>query len=195
MNVMTNDEVREFVQKLSWATGIEIDPDGDLFYDSPDANCIGLSFPATPLRATYVARVISMVGASDEALFDGALLWIRLWNIGSPQLEKSGWRLIERMRFGFGELRPLGTANGHWFRTDEVADLAAFILPCLVYGWDAYIVPANAGCFAFISHDEFWCVATRDSEAHARVLEELKDLEPQVQQPLKLRFCRERSVE
>lgn len=194
MNVMTDHEVREFVQRHSWATGIRIDPDGDLFYDSPDANCIGLRFPATPLRATYVARVISMMGASDEALFDGALLWIRLWNIGSPQLEKTGWRLIERMRMGFGELRPLGTANGHWFRTDEVVDLAAFILPCLVYGWDAYVVPANAGCFAFISHDEFWCVATRDPEAHARVLEELKELEPQIQEPLKQRFCRRGSV-
>lgn len=190
MNVMTDDEVREFVQKHSWATKIRIDDSGDLFYDSHDANCIGLTFPATPLRATYIARVISMLGTSDEALFDGALLWIRLWNIGSPQLEKSGWRMIERMRMGFGELRQLGTANGHWFRTDEIADLAAFILPCLVYGWDAYVVPANAGCFAFISHDEFWCVVTRDQEAHTREWQELKELEPQIQEPLTQRFCR-----
>jgi hypothetical protein len=190
MNVMTDDEVREFVQKNSWATGIKIDANDDLFYDSPGADCIEMGFPETPLRATYVARLISMLGVQDEALFYGALLWIRLWNIGTPQLEKSGWRLIERMRMGFGELRPLGTALGHWFRHDELADLAAFVVPCLVYGWDAYVVPANAGCFSFISHDEFWCVATRDVETHARVWEEMKDLKPRICEAEKRRFCR-----
>ncbi len=190
MNAMTDDEVREFMQKNSWATGIKIDANDDLFYDSPDANCIEMSFPETPLRATYFARVISMLGAQDEALFNGALLWIRLWCIGSPQLEKSGWKLIERMRMGFGELRPLGTARGHWFRHDELVDLTAFIVPCLVYGWDAYVVPANAGCFSFICHDGFWCVATRDSETQARVWEEMKDLKPRICEAHRKRFFR-----
>src|SRR5437870_10408688 len=121
MNVMTDAQVREFEQKHSWATGIRIDEDGDLFYDSPDANCLVMSFPETPLRTSYFARLISMMGThGDEALFAGALLWIRFWNSGTPELEKSGWRLIERMRMGFGELRPLGVANGHWFRQDEI---------------------------------------------------------------------------
>jgi hypothetical protein len=191
MNVMTDDEVREFVERGSWSTGIRIDTDGDLFYDSPGANCIEIGFPETPMRTTYFARLISMLGTQSDEFFCGALLWIRLWDIGSPQLEKSGWRLIERMRMGFGELRPLGTANGHWFRHDEIADLAAFIVPCLVYGWDAYVVPANAGCFAFISHDEFWCVATRDTEVHAQAWEELKGLSPRIAQAQKQRFCRQ----
>ncbi len=190
MKAMTDDEVREFVRKNSRATGIKIDANDNLFYDSPDSNCIEMDFPETPRRATYVARVISMLGIQDEAFFYGALLWIRLWDIGSPQLEKSGWRLIERMRMSFGELRPTETARGHWFRHDELVDLAAFIVPCLVYGWDAYVVPANAGCFAFICHDEFWCVATRDTETHTRVLEEMKDLKPRICDREKQKFCR-----
>jgi hypothetical protein len=191
MNVMTDDEVREFEQKHSWATGIKSDECGNLYYDSPKASCISLSYPETPLRVTYVARLISMLGTgSDEAQFNGSLLWVRLWTIGSPQLEKSGWRLVERMRMGFGELRPLGTASGHWFRSDEIADLAAFIVPCLVYQWDAYVVPANAGCFAFISHDGFWCVATRDTEAHDQIWGDLNDLGPRIDESVKRRFCR-----
>jgi hypothetical protein len=191
MNVMTNDEVRDFIQKHSWSTGVKIDAEENLFYDSPDANCVFMDFPETPQQAPYVARLIAMLGnQGDEAFFYGALLWIRLWDIGSPQLEKSGWRLIERMRMGFGELRPLDTANGHWFRRDEIADLTAFIVPCLVYGWDAYVIPSNAGCFAFISHDEFWCVATRDTEVQARASEELKDLKPRNVESHKRRFCR-----
>jgi hypothetical protein len=190
MNVLTDGEVRDFEKRHSWSTGIKIDANGDLFYDSPDANCMVMTYPETPLRVTYVARLISMLGTEDEALFDGALLWVRLWTIGSPQLEKSGWRLVERMRMGFGELRPLGTANGHWFRSDEIADLAAFIVPCFVYGWDAYVVPSNAGCFAFISHDGFWCVVTRTSEVQARLWEKLKDLHPRIGEAEKQRFCR-----
>jgi hypothetical protein len=191
MNVMTDDEVREFEQKHSWATGIKSDECGNLYYDSPNASCITLNYPETPLRVTYAARLISMLGTgSDEAQFSGSLLWVRLWTIGSPQLEKSGWRLVERMRMGFGELRPLGTASGHWFRSDEITDLAAFIVPCFVYQWDAYVVPANAGCFAFISHDGFWCVATRDSEAHKQIWSSLNDVGPRIDESVKRRFCR-----
>lgn len=195
VNVMTDDEVLEFERKHSWATGIKTDEHGDLFYDSPNSSCITLNYPETPLRVTYAARLISMLGAdSDEARFGGSLLWLRLWTIGSPQLEKSGWRLVERMRMGFGELRPLGNASGHWFRSDEIADLAAFIVPCFVYRWDAYVVPANAGCFAFISHDGFWCVATREPEIHQRVWEDMRDLEPCLNEAARRRFCRPNAV-
>lgn len=190
MHVMTDAEVREFETKNSWSTGICIDEDGDLYYKTPEANCITLRYPETPLRVTYFARLVSMLGTfGDEANFHGALLWLRYWNAGSSQLEKSGWRLLERMRMGFGELRPLGVANGHWFREDELADLAAFIVPCFVYGWDAYIVPSNTGCFAFISHDEFWCVATRKPEMHSRLLQDFEKLEPRVDS-VRQRFCR-----
>jgi hypothetical protein len=84
------------------------------------------------------------------------------------------------MRMGFGDLRPLGVANGHWFRSDEIADLAGFIVPCFVYGWDAYIVPSGGDCFAFVSHDEFWCVVGRQPEMHAQFLQDFADLEPRV---------------
>jgi hypothetical protein len=190
MNVMTDDEVREFEGKNSWSTNIRIDAAGDVYYDAPGADCITMSYPKTPLRVTYFARLISMLGTNgDEAHFSGALLWLRLWTIGSPQLEKSGWRMMERMRMGFGELRPLGNANGHWFRSDEIVDFAAFIVPCFVYGWDAYIIPAAGHCFAFISHDEFWCVATRDAGLHAQLLQDFKDLEPRIDS-MRDRFCR-----
>lgn len=190
MHVMTDAEVREFERKNSWATGIHIDESGELYYDTPEASCITLRYPETPLRVTYFARLVSMLGTlGDEANFNGALLWLRYWNAGTSQLDKSGWRLMERMRMGFGELRPLGVANGHWFREDELADLTAFVVPCFVYGWDAYIVPSNAGCFAFISHDEFWCVATRKPEVHARLLREFEKLEPRIDS-VKQRFCR-----
>ena len=61
MNVMTDDEVREFEQKHSWATGVKSNECGNLYYDSPTASCITLNYPEAPLRVTYVARLISML--------------------------------------------------------------------------------------------------------------------------------------
>jgi hypothetical protein len=182
MDVLTNNEAREFVTKNAWASGLQIDEADDIYYGSQDASRLWLKYPETPLRVTYASRLLSLVDSSnDESGFYGAMLWLRLWNIGSPQLEMSGWKMVERMRMGFGDLRPLGEANAHWFRSDEVAELAAFIVPCFVYGWDAYIVPSGGDCFGFISHDEFWCVMARNQETRDRLLIDFAEFNPEVE--------------
>jgi hypothetical protein len=191
MHVLTNKEAYEFEARNAWASGLHASESDDIFYDSPDSSCFRLTYPETPLRVTYAARLLSMLGASemDESRFSGALLWLRLWTIGSPQLEKAGWKMMERMRMGFGELRPLGEANAHTFRSDEIAELAAFIIPCFVFGWDAYVLPSCGDCFGFISHDEFWCLSARNQEASHRVLTEFAEFKPQLDSHLAARFC------
>jgi hypothetical protein len=180
MNVLTDNEARDFVEKNAWASGLHLDERGDIYYKDDDASNIRLKYPETPLRVSYAARLLSLLGASgEEAGFHGALLWIRLWDIGSPQLEMSGWKMVERMRMGYGELRPLEEANAHWFRSDEVSDLAAFIVPCFVYGWDAYVLPSGKDCFGFISHDEVWWVDARNREMNDRLLTDCAGFIPQ----------------
>ena len=98
--------------------------------------------------------------------------------------------MVERMRMGFGDLRPLGEANAHWFRSDEVAELAAFIVPCFVYGWDAYLVPSGGDCFGFVSHDEFWCVFVRNQEVRDRLFTDFAEFKPVLDDNLGADFCR-----
>jgi len=86
--------------------------------------------------------------------------------------------MIERMRMGYGELRPLGDANAHWFRSDEIAELAAFIVPCFVYGWDAYVLPSGKECFGFISHDQIWFVNARNQEMNDRLITQFDGFNP-----------------
>jgi len=132
-----------------------------------------------------------MLGISDESLFYGAVLWITLSQIGSPQLEKSGWKLIEKMRQGFGENRSLQVASGHFFRDDELDDLAAFLVPCFVYAWDAYLIPnARNDFFAYLSHNQYWGVVARTKEAYEGLAIELKELNPKESQGMRERFCR-----
>jgi hypothetical protein len=190
MTALTEQEVQEFLNRNEWSLGIKSDGKDHLRYDDLEANVLGLKFPETPLRATYFSRVASMLGAEDESMFYGALLWITLSDIGSPQLEKTGWAMMEMMRRGFGENRPLDGAPGHWFRNGAVVELAAFILPCFVFGWDAYIIPNRGDLFVHISHDEYWTAVTRNSEAYEMASRDLKSLEPREQsQRLLQKFC------
>lgn len=189
MIALTDEEVRKFFTKNEWNTGIKAGEQA-LRYDDPEANALYLKWPETPGRASYFSRLASMLGAEDESMFYGALQWITLCDIGSPQLEKTGWSMVEMMRRSFGENRPLEIAPGHWFRNGAVVELAAFILPCFVFGWDAYIVPSRGDLFIHISHDEYWAVVTKNVETYETALKNLESLEPERErQDLLQRFC------
>lgn len=190
MHVGTDAEVLKWLAEGEWNHGIQA-AGTTLFYTDADADCIELKFPEAPLRTTYFVRIASMLGISDESLFHGALLWITLSTIGSPQLEKSGWKLVERMRQGVGENRSLEAASAHFFRSDELVDLAAFLIPCFVFGWDAYVVPfASNDFFIHISHDQYWGVVVRTQAAYDRLFAELRDLNPVQSPAMRKRFCR-----
>ncbi|HLW43163.1 MAG TPA: hypothetical protein VKS00_01675 [Candidatus Acidoferrales bacterium] len=190
MQVATDAEVVKWLAENEWNHGIRADGTA-LYYADSGADCFELKFPETPLRITHFARVASMLGISEESLFYGALLWITLSTIGSPQLEKSGWKLVEKMRQGYGENRPLQTASGHFFRDDELVDLTAFLVPCFVYGWDAYVVPnARNDFFLRISHDEYWVVVARTKETYDKLFSKLKGLNPKESPGMRGRFCR-----
>ena len=195
MRAMTNDEVKDFEEKNHWATGLNVDEDSrGFYYDNPEANCIELKFPDTPMRVPYFTRVLSLLNLEGEEYFNGALLWLTLWNIGSPQLEKIGWKLVEKMRLGLGEIRPIEAAPGHWFRNDEFVELNAFLLPCFIFGWDAYFAPSGQDYFVHISHDEYWLVVTKTTAVYDQLLRQLQPLAPQSAHARTMaRFCRSSS--
>jgi hypothetical protein len=188
MHVGTDEEVRKFLSDNRWDCGIKVEGT-DLFYDVPEANCIELKFPDLPGRAAYFSSKASRLSLDrDEAQFQGALLWITYAEIGS--LAPIGWKLVEKMRQGFGENRPLQTAGAHFFRSDELLDLKAFLLPCFVFGWDAYLIPFHKNdFFVHVSHDEYWGVVSRTRKAYERLFAELEDLSPMESPGMRRRFC------
>jgi hypothetical protein len=190
MNVLTDDEVRKFLADNEWNDKIKVDGTR-LLYAEPETNCIELKFPETPGRAVYHTWLASRLGImSDESRFSGALLWITFSSIGSPGLVQTGWKIVEKMRQGFGENRSLQTASGHFFRSDQLVDLNAFLLPCFIFGWDAYLVPSRSSdFFVHISHDEYWGVVVRSKESYAQRLSELKDIDPVESSSMRKRFC------
>ena len=188
MRVGTDEEVQKFLSDNRWDCGIKLDGT-NLYYEGPEANCIELKFPDLPGRAAYFSSKASRLGlVSDEAQFQGALLWITYSELGS--LSQIGWKLIEKMRQGFGENRPLQTARAHFFRSDELLELKAFLLPCFVFGWDAYLIPFDKNdFFVHVSHDEYWGVVSRTQKAYDRLFAELEDLSPMESPGMRRRFC------
>ena len=188
MRVATDAQVVELLTDSKWNCGIKVDGT-NLYDDGPETNCIKLKFPDWPGRAAYFSSRATRLGlADDETQFRGALLWITFSELGS--LAPIGWKLVEKMRQGFGENRPLQTARAHYFRSDELLDLRAFLLPCFVFGWDAYFIPfGRTDFFVHVSHDEYWGVISRTREAHDRTLAELEDLNPTESPDMRRRFC------
>jgi hypothetical protein len=188
MQVGSDAEVRELVSQANWHSGIKMEGT-NLYYKSAEANCIEMKFPDRPARAAYFSSRASMMGLhGDQANFQGALLWITYSEPGS--LAPIGWKQIERMRLGFGENRSLGTARAHFFRSDELLDLQAFLLPCFVFGWDAYLVPFYSNeFFVYVSHDEYWGIVAKTRTAYDALVVELSDLNPIESPHMRRRFC------
>jgi hypothetical protein len=188
MHVGTDAEVLRMLSDVKWDCGIKL-TEMDLYYEDPEANCIQLEFPDLPEKAAYLAARASRLGlANDEARFVGALLWITYPELGS--LAPIGWKVVEKMRQGFGENRPLQTARAHFFRRDELLDLKAFLLPCFVFGWDAYLIQFGRNdFFVHISHDEYWGVVSRTRQAYDGLFAELEDLNPTESPGMRRRFC------
>ncbi|MGO9844403.1 MAG: hypothetical protein ACLPZF_24885 [Candidatus Acidiferrales bacterium] len=188
MHIGTDADAILLLSDNKWNSGIRVDG-ATLYYDGPEANCIKLDFPDLPAKAAYFSSKASRLGlANDEAQFQGALLWITYSEAGS--LAPIGWKLVEKMRQGFGENRPLQIARAHFFRSDELLDLEAFLLPCFVFGWDTYLIPfGRSDFFVHISHDEYWGVVSRTREAYDGLFSELEDMRPMESPNMRKRFC------
>jgi hypothetical protein len=192
MRVGTHEDILRLLSDSKWDCGIKLENE-NLYYEAPQANCIELRWPDWPGRAAYFSARASRLGLEgDEARFAGALLWIPNPSLGS--LAPIGWTLLEKMRQGFGENRPLQSANVHFFRSDESLDLRAFLLPCFVFGWDAYLVPfGRKDFFVHINHDEYWGVVSRTQKAYDDLFAELEDLNPMESPKMRRRFCGHRA--
>jgi hypothetical protein len=186
MHVGTDTDVLHLFSDDRWNCGIKLDGPY-MYYTNAEANCIELEFPDLPGTVAYLSSRASRL-AGDEMQFQGALLWITFPELGS--LAPIGWKLLEKMRQGFGENRPLQTARAHFFRRDELLDLQAFLLPCFIFGWDAYLVPfGRHDFFVHVSHDEYWGVVSRTQKAYDTLFAELKDLNPKESSAMRGRFC------
>ncbi len=174
-----------------------IQTDGEVpYFSSPEAACIDLEYPAKLERIPFFARCLATIGYEVQD-FAGALIWFSEWGVWNAQDEASGYRIVEAFHAAAGQPCSFEAGLGHSFRADELCETTAMLLQPIVFGWDAFFIPAwNYGSdefFVYVSHDSYATIVTRTKQFHDKVFAILKavDLDPKPSPDSQLqRFCR-----
>lgn len=174
MNALTSQEARDWCKDRL----ISISADGFPSYDDTKVG-FTIDLPEQPFRLTALAAWL--LPESAEVPFQGALLWMKEWGIWAEHSEEAGMKIIEALRSVRGETRPLEDAPAMLFGPDELRDLHAFFIQPLLFGWDAFMVPATGEYFAFNSHDEFIWIETKTEETRKKLMNWLKSWNPREQ--------------
>lgn len=141
MKVLTIQEASE------WCTeaGLVARNDGTLGYKRQKERQLFLSAPDELMRIAALVR--SLMTFRGEANFSGGIVWLRRWDIGSPELVRPGWCIVESIRRAHGELRDLETAPAQLFRHDEFVQMHAFLIQVTAFGWIADSVLSGSEFF------------------------------------------------
>jgi hypothetical protein len=142
--------------------------DQEFYFHSDEAQSFRVSLPAKPGQLVFLASLI-VTCQLDEHLWDGGYIWFTEWGIWGQQ--EIGYRMVERLRNGYGDANSFETATVQNYRVDERLDIAGSLLLSILFGWDTWYGPkykAESPDFVvFISHDEFVEVTCRTREAYS----------------------------
>jgi hypothetical protein len=155
MQGLTVKEARKYCMQS--AVALRVADLGSLFYDGPEEYAFVIETPEE--HRMMVTLALAILSYPNVGSFEGGLLWLTRWQIGTNQMVRPGWRIIEDMRRAHGELRSLDIAPAQYFRHDEFVELHAFLIETMAYGWAGFFVAA--GFFInFQESGKIRCVAT-----------------------------------
>jgi hypothetical protein len=116
------------------------------------------------LWLTRLSLVLACGGTDEDRGFEGALIWLRDWDIGPMSFEEIGWESLRCVRGMNGETRDLATAPAMLFSSDEEVMASMVWSQPVLHEWDAYLIPPGGQLFVFASHDgPMWIVARDDN--------------------------------
>ncbi|HEY6128262.1 MAG TPA: hypothetical protein VIW23_08785 [Candidatus Acidoferrum sp.] len=180
MRSMTSDEARKWCSQD--AVRLSLTRDEVLRYKSAGKHKLFVTAPQEHRRIIVLARTILLF--RGEADFSGGLLWLRRWDIGSPQLVRVGWRILEDIRRAHGESRSLEVAPAQLFRDDELVELHAFLVQAIAFGWVADFIPSTGGFFAHFKDNRQVCLFADSSETLKEMRTSFRDWKPTDQDPM-----------
>ena len=164
MKVMAIEEAKKWCSKV----GLRLARDAVLRYPrSPEHRFFVLAPEEFRLIMAFTRAMLEF---RSEADFCGGLLWLRRWSIGSPQMVRVGWRIIEDIRRVHGGLQSLEVAPAQLFRDDEFVDLHAFLAQVVGFGWKAEFVPSTGNFFLHFKDNRQVCFTAKSAD----VLNELR---------------------
>lgn len=108
------------------------------------------------LRCTFLPSFTQLLWFSrliESALQprETCLLWVTDWGIFSSN---ENYHLYYRLRESYGDSRLLHEAPGHLCLDYERPEVVTLIELCILFGWDAHLIPTVGYGRAFVCHDE-----------------------------------------
>ena len=181
MRGMTVEEAK------SWCldVGLKLTEEGLLCYEAEQRFFV--SAPEEFRRIMPFTRV--MLTFRGEAAFSGGLIWLRRWDIGTPQFTRVGQQILEDIRRAHGDLRSLELAPAQLFRDDELSKLQAFLVQVVGFGWVAEFVPSTGQFFAHFKDNRQVCFAGKLTDSLNELRAALKQWNPTEDDPMARRLA------
>jgi hypothetical protein len=124
-----------------------------------------------------------------EAGYSGGLVWLRGWNIGSPQLVHPGWLVLESIRRTNGDQRPLDVAPAQSFRDDELVAAHAFLIQIMGFGWAAEFVCSGEYFLHFKPNQQICCIA-KEGETLRELRNYFQEWKPTDKDPMVVKMAK-----
>ena len=148
-----------------------------LLYEQSELFAFGITLDRRPSR--LIAFANQLVPTWRDQPFPGALLWLKEWGLWDAHSEAVGSTILEALRTANGDHHPAAQRPGLLFGPAELMLAHSFFAVPLLFGWDAFLVPAGQGFFIFVSHDDVACVVTREGKNRDELLERVQHWKPQ----------------
>jgi hypothetical protein len=174
VRTLTYEESKEWCERAPLS--MKVGQNAQLRYKTPAVFGASIRIPLEAGPA--VALCSGLLAFEANVDFYGGLVWLANWDTGTPQIERAGLKMIEQMRRGYGACSSIENAPGNLFRTDEVADLHAFLCVPMLFGWDAYFIPRGTRYFAYVRRNGFLYLVTEEEKTHSALLSHLACWKP-----------------
>jgi len=146
-------------EAIQWCKTADLDitRDDELRYPGSKLYKFFIPIPVAHPEIVMLAREILFF--RGESNYSGAIVWLRRWDIGSPQLVHPGWLVLESIRRANGDQRPLDIAPAQSFRDDELVAAHAFLIQIMGFGWVAEFVSSGEYFLHFKDNLQISCTA------------------------------------
>ena len=160
MQLMTNDEARDYCQKFP--DPLRIADDDSIYFDVDEQPSFLVQSPMEFRGIGFLADALS------SASPNGGFLWLHLM-YGAKPLVNASFEIIDNMRRAHGDDRPLRIAPAQTFEAREQLQLQIALMQVIGNGWNGYFIPADHSFLIdFRSSHRFFC--------HGRSKEQLTEL-------------------
>lgn len=179
---MTSEDALKWCRQV----GLRASKDRQLSCEGADQNRFFVQAPREFQKIVVFARQLITLGG--EGAFNGGLILLQRWDIGSPQSVCVGWQIIEDVRRAHGDLRPLDLAPAQLFRNDEFTHLHSFLLQVMGFGWVADYVPSSGGFFVHFKDNGQMCFMSCSSDTLCGLRRALSGWQPTDEDPMTVKL-------